>query len=146
MDGTSSVLEKLAASFPALKIIHHASNQGYGAARRTGFRNSSKDLIFYTDGDGQYDARELAALVPLMTPYVDVVNGYKLKRADNHYPRAHGESQFFTLRSVAHTAYDFFMLWWEIVVIERLLPAKPALKERGGEATIIAEQPRSSSE
>jgi glycosyltransferase involved in cell wall biosynthesis len=82
-DSTPRVLEELAAQFPNVNVIHHERNQGYGAALRSGFRHASKELIFYTDGDGQYDVRELAVLYPLMTPTVSVVNGYKIKRSDN---------------------------------------------------------------
>jgi glycosyltransferase involved in cell wall biosynthesis len=39
-------------------------------------------LIFYTDGDAQYDVRELEDLVPLMSADVDIVNGYKISRSD----------------------------------------------------------------
>jgi glycosyltransferase involved in cell wall biosynthesis len=84
-DGTGTVLDELACTLPHLKVIHHAANKGYGAALRTGFSQASKDLVFYTDGDGQYDVRELAALPPLMTEAVHVVNGYKIKRADGRH-------------------------------------------------------------
>src|SRR5690606_8739728 len=62
--------------------IHHPANRGYGGALRTGFASASKELIFYTDGDGQYDPAELAALRPHMTDEVDLVNGYKISRSD----------------------------------------------------------------
>ncbi len=81
-DSTGEVLEKLAGQFPNVNVIHHERNQGYGAALRSGFRHASKELVFYTDGDGQYDVRELAVLYPLLTPAVSVVNGYKIKRSD----------------------------------------------------------------
>lgn len=84
-DATSSVLDELAAKVPQLNVIHHERNQGYGGALRTGFGNATKDLIFYTDGDGQYDVRELAALYPLMDQTVSVVNGFKVKRSDTRY-------------------------------------------------------------
>jgi glycosyltransferase involved in cell wall biosynthesis len=84
-DSTRAVLEQLASQFPKVKVIHHERNQGYGAALRSGFRHASKELIFYTDGDGQYDVRELAVLYPLMTRTVSVVNGYKIKRSDNRF-------------------------------------------------------------
>ena len=80
------ILEDLAAKNPRIRAIHHDSNRGYGAALRTGFTNACKDLIFYTDGDGQYDVRELALLHPLLTAKIDIVNGYKIKRADT-FPR-----------------------------------------------------------
>jgi hypothetical protein len=38
----------------------------------------------------------------------------------HHYPRLHGQSQFFTLRRVARTAGDFFALWLKLVILPRL--------------------------
>jgi glycosyltransferase involved in cell wall biosynthesis len=84
-DGTKELLEGLANDSPKVKVIHHPQNLGYGAALRTGFQNATKDLVFYTDGDGQYDVTELKNLVPLMTGDCDVVNGYKIKRSDSAY-------------------------------------------------------------
>ncbi|HEY0080055.1 MAG TPA: glycosyltransferase family 2 protein [Pyrinomonadaceae bacterium] len=81
-DETASVLDEIARRTPGLKVIHHENNKGYGGALRSGFRAASKELVFYTDGDGQYDVRELLALRPLLKPGVDVVNGYKKRRAD----------------------------------------------------------------
>jgi glycosyltransferase involved in cell wall biosynthesis len=81
-DATADVLEDLERVFPSMQVITHDENRGYGAALRSGFRCAAKDLIFYTDGDGQYDVRELAALIPHLTNSCDVVNGYKLSRAD----------------------------------------------------------------
>ena len=89
-DSTASVLDELAIGSEHIRIIHHRSNLGYGAALRTGFSNARKDLIFYTDGDGQYDVRELVLLLPLMTDNVDVVNGYKIKRQDDRYRAVSG--------------------------------------------------------
>jgi len=81
-DHTAQVLSELESVYPRLRVIHHPANRGYGSALRTGFASASKDLIFYTDGDAQYDVRELAKLAPLMTDEVDVVNGYKISRSD----------------------------------------------------------------
>lgn len=89
-DETRAVLDELARVQPRLKVIHHESNRGYGGALRAGFGAARKDLIFYTDGDGQYDVREMASLCPLMSGEVDIVNGYKLKRADNLNRKAIG--------------------------------------------------------
>jgi glycosyltransferase involved in cell wall biosynthesis len=86
VDETGEILEELAANHPRIRAIHHESNKGYGAALRTGFDNACKDLIFYTDGDGQYDVHELALLHPLLGAEIDIVNGYKIKRVDT-FPR-----------------------------------------------------------
>jgi glycosyltransferase involved in cell wall biosynthesis len=81
-DHTAQVLSELEALIPRLRVVLHPANRGYGVALRTGFANSTRELIFYTDGDAQYDVRELEKLVPLMTDEVDVVNGYKISRSD----------------------------------------------------------------
>ncbi len=81
-DGTGALLLNLSREYPFLKVIHHGVNRGYGAALITGFANCSKDLIFYTDGDGQYDVEELPLLLASFGPAVDVVNGYKISRSD----------------------------------------------------------------
>lgn len=81
-DETGKILRSLAAEYPFLKVIEHEANRGYGAALITGFANCSKDLIFYTDGDGQYDVGELRCLLEKFTEDVDLVNGYKISRSD----------------------------------------------------------------
>ncbi len=81
-DGTGKVLRSLAAEYPFLKVIEHHVNRGYGAALITGFAHCTKDLIFYTDGDGQYDVNELPPLLEVFGDTVDVVNGYKISRSD----------------------------------------------------------------
>lgn len=81
-DHTGELLDELATYFPWLKVVHHPKNRGYGGALRTGFAAASKDLVFYTDGDAQYDPRELAALWQAFSPELDFVNGYKISRND----------------------------------------------------------------
>ena len=81
-DGTAAVLDELAARLAHVRVVRHERNRGYGGALASGFRDARKDLVFYTDGDAQYDVRELTRLVPLLTDAVDVVNGYKFQRAD----------------------------------------------------------------
>jgi glycosyltransferase involved in cell wall biosynthesis len=82
VDGTGDLLRVLAREYPFLKVIHHGVNRGYGAALITGFANCSKDLVFYTDGDGQYDVEELPLLLSAFGENVDLVNGYKISRSD----------------------------------------------------------------
>lgn len=81
-DHTAQVLSEMESIYPRLRVIHHSSNRGYGSALRTGFASATRDWIFYTDGDAQYDVRELEKLVQFMTGDVDVINGYKISRSD----------------------------------------------------------------
>ena len=81
-DSTRDVLEELGHLYPTLRVIHHPRNCGYGAALRTGFSSATKNVIFYTDGDAQYDPREMTLLWQRLAPHVDCVNGYKISRSD----------------------------------------------------------------
>jgi glycosyltransferase involved in cell wall biosynthesis len=82
-DYTSVMLEEVSTRYSELRVITHSSNQGYGAALRTGFSAAKKDWVFYTDGDSQYNPLELVNLVDALCDGVDVVNGYKLTRNDS---------------------------------------------------------------
>lgn len=84
-DNSVELLKKLTKKHKHFKLIEHKKNRGYGGALKTGFATASKDLIFYTDGDGQYDVKELPILFSLMSPDVDFVNGIKMTRQDAHY-------------------------------------------------------------
>ncbi|MFB3923219.1 MAG: glycosyltransferase family 2 protein [Terriglobia bacterium] len=81
-DHTSRVLESLQQQCSNLRVVRHPRNLGYGAALQSGFRNARKELVFYTDGDGQYDVREMDSLFPALSQGQDVVTGYKICRAD----------------------------------------------------------------
>ncbi len=61
-DSTADVIDELARIYPEVRAVHHEKNRGYGGALRSGFASSSKDWIFYTDGDAQYDPREMTRL------------------------------------------------------------------------------------
>ncbi len=81
-DSTPQILEELARIYSRVKIVTHPANRGYGGALRSGFASASKDVIFYTDGDAQYNPSEMEALWPKMAPGVDLVNGFKMSRSD----------------------------------------------------------------
>jgi glycosyltransferase involved in cell wall biosynthesis len=184
-DNTAEVLSALSDDYsPRLRVVRHEHNLGYGAALRSGFAAASKEFVFYTDGDGQYDVGELRTLLTHMAADVGLVNGYKLERNDpahrvwignvynafaralfgirirdidcdfrlirrslldeiqlwstsgtvcvelvrklellpyrvvevgvHHYPRLHGRSQFFRLRSLATTLYQLVRLYLHV--------------------------------
>ena len=190
-DDTAQVLEQLRAAHPHhVRIITHEHNRGYGGALRSGFAAASKDLVFYTDGDGQYDPSELTDLTKRMGPSVGFVNGFKKNRSDpwhrvaigwlynrfarfifgiqlrdidcdfrlirrtlleelslrstsgticvelvkklelcpylveevgvSHYPRLHGKSQFFRLRSLFTTFFQLARLYVTLVILPQV--------------------------
>lgn len=187
-DDTGAVLDRLREQYaPYLRVITHERNLGYGGALRSGFAAATKEWVFYTDGDGQYDPAELETLLQAVTPRTGLVNGYKIARSDpwhrvaigalynrfartlfriklrdidcdfrlirrslldqcplestsgticvelvrklecqaaevvevpvHHYPRQHGRSQFFRVRSLAITFAQLCRLYLNLVVL-----------------------------
>lgn len=81
-DGSAAILAELESVEPLLRVVTHDRNRGYGGALLSGFAASTKQWVFYTDGDGQFDPAELELLAQRASDDVDVVQGYKLRRAD----------------------------------------------------------------
>jgi glycosyltransferase involved in cell wall biosynthesis len=81
-DATAQIADELARTYPEVKVVHHERNRGYGGALRSGFATATRDLVFYTDGDAQYDPVEMTILWHALTDDVDLVNGYKISRSD----------------------------------------------------------------
>jgi glycosyltransferase involved in cell wall biosynthesis len=82
-DDTAKILDELARIYPdRVRIVHHETNRGYGGALRSGFATATKDFVFYTDGDAQYDPAEVTLLWEKMSADVDWVNGWKISRSD----------------------------------------------------------------
>jgi len=81
-DDSVQVLQEVQCAIPQLRVIEHDQPSGYGGNVRAGIAASTKEWVFYTDGDAQYDVRELELLVEALRPGIDVVNGWKIKRKD----------------------------------------------------------------
>jgi glycosyltransferase involved in cell wall biosynthesis len=95
---TKRVLEELSKKVDKLRVITRSSNGGYGAALKTGFYNAKYELIFYTDGDAQYNPEELELLVEKFSDGIDVVNGYKINRSDPIYRKIIGRLYHYITR------------------------------------------------
>lgn len=93
-DGSDSsskeILRILKKKFNKLRIITHKKNLGYGGAIKSGIKTSRFEWVFYTDGDAQYDPRDLRILLNRKKTWADVVNGYKIHRADPWYRKILG--------------------------------------------------------
>ncbi|HMS33565.1 MAG TPA: glycosyltransferase family 2 protein [Ignavibacteria bacterium] len=95
-DKTGEVADMLAEKFSKVRVIHHEKNMGYGATLKDGFLNAKLDYVFYSDGDNQFDLKELKKFVALI-PYSDMVIGYRKKK------------QYSTYRKVTSLAYNFLL-------------------------------------
>ena len=83
-DKTAAVVEDLARRDPHVRLVRHDVNRGYGAALRTGFASAQKDLVFFSDADGQFDLQELPGLLSMLKR-APIVLGYRIRRSDPMY-------------------------------------------------------------
>src|SRR6478752_7424144 len=84
-DGTPAIADALAAAHPdVVRVVHHPTNLGYGAALRSGFGAARYDLVAFTDGDRQFKVADLGRLTTRIAgaDAPDVVVGFRIKRAD----------------------------------------------------------------
>ncbi len=80
-DRTGEIGDGLAAADPHVRCVHNRPNRGYGGAVTRGLAESTKEYIFFTDGDGQFDFNEIPKLIELLDR-CDFAVGYRIKRAD----------------------------------------------------------------
>jgi glycosyltransferase involved in cell wall biosynthesis len=84
-DRTAAIADELTAAHPdVVRAVHHPTNLGYGAALRSGLAAARYELVAFTDGDRQFQVKDLGRLTERLggadTP--DVVVGFRIKRAD----------------------------------------------------------------
>lgn len=90
-DNVGRIADEMASRDSHIMVVHHEKNRGYGGALKSGFRAATKEYIAYTDGDAQYDVKELSKFLEYCQDY-DVVNGYKFKRGDALYRKVLGKA------------------------------------------------------
>jgi glycosyltransferase involved in cell wall biosynthesis len=83
-DRTPELADALAAADPRVRV-HHQPNRGYGGALKSGFGNAAGELICFSDGDLQFDLKEMSRLLDRLADTgrpVDGVIGFRIKRRD----------------------------------------------------------------
>lgn len=81
-DRTSEVVQAIIEEHPQVRLVRHKVNRGYGGALRSGFEAATKELIFFTASDNQYDLSEIGRLLPLIIS-ADIVTGFRSHRRDS---------------------------------------------------------------
>jgi glycosyltransferase involved in cell wall biosynthesis len=119
-DGSVAALRRLQAEVPELRVVEHGTNRGYGGALLSGFANSTREWVFYTDGDAQYDASEITRCLAVAGDDVDVVQGYKIGRGDPWYRKVIGRGYHHTVKllfrlHVRDTDCDFRLIRRELL-------------------------------
>jgi glycosyltransferase involved in cell wall biosynthesis len=80
-DATPAIVRAFAAQHPQVRVVSHPQNLGYGAALRTGFRESQGDAVFFCDADRQFRLAEIDRLIAAFAD-ADMAIGYRIKRRD----------------------------------------------------------------
>jgi len=80
-DRTGRIADDLAKADGRVHVVHHGSRRGYGGAVRSGLASATKEFIFFTDGDRQFEIADIGRLIAAIDG-VDAVMGYRLERQD----------------------------------------------------------------
>ena len=97
-DRSLEVLQELQNEVAELRIVNHEVNRGYGGALLSGIAASTKQWVFYTDGDAQYDAREISRCIDAVTESSDIIQGFKIGRGDPFHRRLIGRVYHHSVR------------------------------------------------
>lgn len=88
-DGTPDLLNALGSEVPALRVLRHRRNLGYGAALRSGIAAARGDYVLLADGDGQFRVEGVGELWKRRHE-ADLVLGFRNPRRDPRLRRAAG--------------------------------------------------------
>jgi glycosyltransferase involved in cell wall biosynthesis len=85
-DGTTAIIRKFAEKYPYIRLIVNPARDGFSAAARRLYQQAKCPLIFFTDSDGQYVARDFWKLAHHIDSY-DLIHGSKTGRKDPAFRR-----------------------------------------------------------
>jgi glycosyltransferase involved in cell wall biosynthesis len=80
-DNSQQVAESLIKGKSAWRLVSHQKNLGYGEVLKTGIKEATQEWLFFTDGDLQFDLKELAQFLPYTNNFQAII-GYRRKRAE----------------------------------------------------------------
>jgi glycosyltransferase involved in cell wall biosynthesis len=89
-DRTGAIIDALHVDDARVRAVHHRTNQGYGAALRSGFDASTGDFVMFMDADRQFDIRDIRLLAPFVDLF-DIVAGFRMERSDPIHRRINAE-------------------------------------------------------
>lgn len=81
-DGTAALLDAIAASHPAFRVVHFRRNFGQTAAMQAGFDFAAGEIIVPMDADLQNDPDDIPLLLAKLEEGFDVCSGWRLDRKD----------------------------------------------------------------
>jgi glycosyltransferase involved in cell wall biosynthesis len=81
-DGCGALADKLAETYPVIKVFHHPVNRKLGGALKTGFAKAAKQYILYMDSDLPLDFADVCAAIPQIGT-ADMLIGYRKTRDES---------------------------------------------------------------
>jgi len=81
-DGSSEIMDRLAAEHGSVTVLHFDRNYGQSAGFDAGFKHATGALVATLDGDLQNDPADIAMLLPYSKNY-DLVCGWRTNRHDS---------------------------------------------------------------
>jgi len=103
-DKSGIIADELSRQYEKIRVIHHESNFGYGAAVATGLNNSQFEYICFTDGDDEYDITDFKRLIKLKDFY-DLIITFRYVRMYSSWRIFVSRIYNFMLRIMFRTRY-----------------------------------------
>ncbi len=85
-DGSKDRTAEIVRGYPAVRLLQHSPNRGYGAALKTGFCAAHGDLLGFLDADGTYPPESFPELCQAILDGADVVVGSRRSGAASGMP------------------------------------------------------------
>jgi glycosyltransferase involved in cell wall biosynthesis len=86
-DGSTSILNQIAAADPRFKVVHLRRNYGQTAALMAALDHSIGDIVIMLDADLQNDPSDIGRLLAKLDEGFDVVSGWRQDRSDSKWRR-----------------------------------------------------------
>lgn len=83
-DATGAVLDRLRPRFPRLRVVHNATNGGYGRALSSAIAATQGDFVVTIDSDGQFDLADAFRLLQMVeSERLDGATGWRMGKKDS---------------------------------------------------------------
>jgi len=79
-DGSGEILDRLALSYPQLRVLHFAKNQGAAAALNRAIAATTGDWVLLIDSDGQFAIENLPVLMEAVSHGAKAATGIRQKK------------------------------------------------------------------
>ena len=101
-DNSGSILNQLQLENPAIQVIHHKVNRGYGGAIKSGIEAAGTSHIVTMDADGQHRMMDISHIYQqLKTTDADMIIGSRKGQKDASFNRKIAK---YIIRKIAQTA------------------------------------------